>query len=61
MGVVVAPFFAQGAGELALASAMAEGLDPDEMLAGSLGGANPKQKKREAQCALNLAAKLAPS
>jgi hypothetical protein len=48
-------------GELALASAMAEGLDPDEMLAGSLGGAaNLKQKRREAQCALNLAAKLAP-
>ncbi len=48
-------------GELALAAAMAEGLDPDEMLAGSLGGpANLKQKRREAQCALNLAAKLAP-
>ena len=48
-------------GELALASAMAEGLDPDELLAGSLGGAaNVKQKRREAQCALNLAAKLAP-
>lgn len=31
------------------------------MLAGSLGGAgNVKQKRREAQCALNLAAKLAP-
>jgi curved DNA-binding protein CbpA len=48
-------------GELALAAAMAEGLDPDEMLAGSLGGpASLKQKRREAQCALNLAAKLAP-
>jgi len=35
--------------------------DPDEMLAGSLGSsANVKQKRREAQCALNLAAKLAP-
>jgi hypothetical protein len=47
-------------GELLLASAMEEGLEPDDVIASSLGGSTTKQKKREAQCALNLAEKLAP-
>ena len=44
----------------AQASAMEEGLDPEEVMTGSLSGDSVKQKKRRAQCALKLAAKLAP-
>jgi len=48
-------------GELMLASGMAEGLDYDEMMTMNGGPrAEAKQRRREAQCALNLAAKLAP-
>ena len=47
-------------GELLLASAMEEGLEPEDIIASSLGGVTAKQRKREAQCALNLAEKLAP-
>lgn len=39
---------------------MEEGLDPEEVMTGSLSGDSVKQKKRRAQCALKLAAKLAP-